>query len=77
MSRDFILSTLSIRFQRRLKPSQILKFPIFIFHRDDSQKAMAGCMTNARKLKQANTKEGLATESRGLNSETRRWSPGK
>lgn len=54
MSRDFILSKLSIRFQRRLKPSQILKFPIFIFHRDDSQKAMAGCMTKARKFKQTN-----------------------
>lgn len=76
MSIDFILSKLSIRFQRRLKPSQIFKFPVFIFHRDDSQKAMEGCMTKAREFKQinkqTNTKEGLVTETRGLNSEMRR-----
>ena len=72
MTIDFILSKLSIRFQSRLKPSQKFKFPIFIFHRDDSQKALEGCMTKAREFKQTNTTECLATESRGLNSETRR-----
>lgn len=54
MTIDFILSKLPVRFQRRLKPSQRFKFPTFIFHRDDSQKAMAECMTKAREFKQTN-----------------------
>lgn len=70
MTIDFILSKLSIRFQRRLKPSQIFKFPIFIFifHRDDSQKAMAGCTkaSKAREFKQTNTTEGLAHRKHGI-----------